>query len=99
GHRVELLKDCERSPRRSRGGRLDVQGPLLTGPSHTTLVDATQARKVSARAHPMTHPLTLMRDLRFHCSEQRSRVPLAEDAGGTDAGAPSRAKRPTSENK
>jgi hypothetical protein len=41
GHRVELLKDCERSPRRSRGGRPDVQGPLLTGPSHTTLVDAT----------------------------------------------------------
>jgi hypothetical protein len=31
GHRVVLLKDCERSSRRSRGGRLYVEGPLVAG--------------------------------------------------------------------
>jgi hypothetical protein len=46
GHRVELLGLWKIS-RRSRGGRLDVQGPLLTGPWHTTLVDATQDEKGS----------------------------------------------------
>ncbi len=47
GHRVELLGLWKVS-RRSRGGRLDVQGPLLTGPSHTTLVDATEVTGRSA---------------------------------------------------
>ena len=35
----------------------------------------------------MTHPLALMRHLRFHHSEQRCRVPLPEDARRADAGA------------
>jgi hypothetical protein len=32
GHRVALLKDCGRSPRRSRGGRLHVYSDALTRP-------------------------------------------------------------------
>ena len=34
GHRVVLLKDCERSSRRSRGGRLHVRGSLTEPVEH-----------------------------------------------------------------
>ena len=59
--------------------------PSVRGRSSSTR-RADPARVPGARTRPMTHPLSLMRHLRLHRSEQRSRIPRPEDAGRADAG-------------
>jgi hypothetical protein len=54
GHRVELLKDCERSPEDHAVAAFTFEGHSSPSPSNTTLVDATttgQLRQVSDHSH------------------------------------------------